>query len=258
MILHILIKYLCILNIIARVITLGTPNILIIDDDKDIIEFASLYLLTKNLNVLSANSVDDALSILHEIIPDVIILDVMLGESTGFDLCKKIRSFSDIPIIFLSCLSSVDDKVNGFMSGGDDYLTKPFSPRELYYRVKVALKRNTTSSDFNKNQESNLLNFPSLEIDINKRLVFLNKNLIELSIKEFDLLVILAKNPTQVFTLEELFFYVWKIQSHGDTRTVYVHISNLRKKINNADDMNYINTVRGRGYRFLPLSKKQT
>jgi DNA-binding response OmpR family regulator len=229
---------------------MNSKKILIIDDDPDIVAFISLYLKDNGFEVFSALNDDTALNIAANIKPDIIILDVMLGKTSGFSLCEKIRTYTNSPVIFLSCLSDEEDKIKGFLSGGDDYITKPFSPRELYYRIQAILRRNI-SVNLTDEKSYSSIEFPNLKIDLQNNEVFSNEIKLNLTKKEFDLLVNLAKEPNHVFTSEELYFNIWRVPSHGDTRTVYVHINNLRKKINRYSNNNYIENIKGIGYRFL-------
>lgn len=183
--------------------------------------------------------------------PDLIILDNQLPDLEGIELCKQVRKFSPVPIIFVSSKSNDLDIILGLEVGGDDYITKPFNPDQLVARVKANLRRHMLSSS--TIFQSDKLVFTGLEIDIAAHKVLLQGEEISLSPKEFDLLVILARHPHRVFYIDDLYKLVWGTDSLGDTRTIIVHIATLRKKIEaDASHPKYIITVRGKGYKFNP------
>lgn len=185
---------------------------------------------------------------------DLVILAVLLPDINGIELCQKIRRFSHIPIIFMSKRSSDADIILGLDVGGDDYVAKPFNPSQLVARVKAIFRRSTQAFAFLADaDEQKRLNFEGLSIDLATHTVLVDDNEILLSPKEFDLLVVLAKQPHRVFYIEELYRYIWGSDSLGDARTIIVHISNLRRKIEqNEANPKYIITVRGKGYKFNP------
>ncbi len=228
-------------------------KILIIDDEPEISNLISLYLnKEKFLSVIVDNGLQ-ALEIVESERPDLIILDILLPGIDGIEICQKIRSHTSAPIIFLSCKDEDTDKVIGLGVGGDDYITKPFSPSELIARVKAHLRRsriNSSLSPLNNSQEV-LLKFPGLEINFSNHTVRVKDMFVTLSAKEFQLLTVLSQNANRLFNIEQLYDLVWGEETAGDTRTIPVHISNLRKKIE-TDPANprYILTVRGVGYKF--------
>lgn len=231
---------------------MAEETILVVDDDLDIQEIITLYLESAGYKVISAFDGMQAVEYALEMNPDLIILDMMLPGLDGIGVCKEIRKTKSIPIIFLSCKSTPNDKSVGLIAGGDDYMSKPFEAIELLARVNSQLRRNRILEDSNKAKPSNnIMSFNDLQIDINSFSVIANGQIAVLSTKEFQLLKLLAENPNTVFTNEELFNTVWGFDGFGDYRTVLVHISNIRKKIEkDPKHPTYIQTVRGVGYKF--------
>jgi DNA-binding response OmpR family regulator len=174
----------------------------------------------------------------------------MLPDIDGIELCLEIRKISDAPIIFLSCKSEELDKVMALSVGGDDYIVKPFLPGELIARIKAHLRRNRLISS--KKENSNIIEYSGLKVNLDTHEVWLEDTQVAVSNKEFEILSILIKNPKRIFSMEQLFQMVWKMDSlDGDARTIMVYISNLRKKIEkNPSNPQYIINVRGVGYKF--------
>jgi DNA-binding response OmpR family regulator len=224
-------------------------KILVVDDDPDIVELVSLYLLKEGYEVITADNgqlVFD-LVLLHK--PDLIILDIVLPGMDGIEVCRQLRKNYNMPILFISGKSDDIDIILALSMGGDDYMTKPFSPSQLVARVKAHLRRYSLIGQ--TREDTQILKFPGLEIDLVSHIVKVGGKHISLSAKEFDLLTLLAKTPNRVYKLEHLFELIWSLDSLGDPRTLIVHISNLRKKIEpNPADPRYIITVRGVGYKF--------
>jgi len=231
---------------------MAAKRILIIDDDHEIQDILSRYLKREGFKIATADKGTLALDLVHSLKPHLIILDILLPDINGIELCKKIRNISTIPILFLSCKDDASDKVLGLGIGGDDYITKPFSPSEVVARVKAHLRRNELLKDSHHKKQT--ISFPGLEINTASYTVLINNKTLTLPAKEFKILAILAENPNQIFNTEQLFDLVWKEETTGDLRTVAVHISSLRKKIE-PDPANpkYIRTVRGVGYKFAPI-----
>lgn len=224
-------------------------TVLVIDDEIDICNLIELYLVKNNINVVTANSGTEALNALSSHKPDLIVLDVLLPDTDGFELCKELRKRTTSPILFLSCKNDDIDKILGLTVGGDDYISKPFSPSVLVARIKAHLRRNQMVSAVSEPSDSTL-NFPGLTIDLDSHTVYVNGKPVFLPLKEFSLLVLLAQNPNKVFSLAQLYDTVWGIDNIGDTRTVMVHMSNLRKKIEkNPTKPKYIITIKGVGYK---------
>ncbi|MGM0501192.1 MAG: response regulator transcription factor [Bacillota bacterium] len=225
------------------------PNksILVVDDDQHVHEIVGMYLKQENYEQLDAYDGAEALQKISENDVDLIVLDIMMPKLDGKEVVKEIRKDNQVPIIFLSAKGEEFDRVLGLELGADDYVTKPFSPRELVVRIKTVLKRVDISSENQNNSEREIIEYPNLKIDLSDRQVKLAGEEIDLSPKEFDLLVLLAKHPRQVFERERLYERIWGIDHFGDLRTVDVHINWLRDKL----DLDYIKTVWGVGYKFV-------
>ncbi len=230
-------------------------KILVVDDDPDISDVLSLYLTKNGFEVLTAEDGFRAVELAKAAKPDLILLDVLLPGLDGLEVCQELRKEKNIPILFLSCKSEEIDKILGLSVGGDDYITKPFSPGEVIARVKAHLRRHRVLST-NQEPQNSILAFPGLVIDLNSHSVLMDGSSVDLSAKEFQLLAMLAQNPNTVFSIEKLFRSVWSSHSFGDNRTVMVHMSNLRRKIEkDPSDPKYVVTIKGAGYKFnLPVS----
>jgi len=231
---------------------LAGETILVVDDDDDIREIITMYLENEGFQVISAFDGTQALAYANSVNPDLIILDMMLPDLDGIEVCQELRKNQSTPIIFLSCKSTPTDKSIGLIAGGDDYMSKPFDAIELLARVKAHLRRNRILESSNSlNTKSQLICYPGLTIDLNRYSVVVNGQNVILSPKEFQLLELLAQNPNTVFSNEQLFKSLWGTDSFGDHRTVMVHISNIRKKLK-QDSKNpvFIQTIKGIGYKF--------
>jgi len=223
-------------------------NILIIEDDKDIAELIEFNLKKEGFKISKAFDGKVGLKKATESLPDLIILDLMLPKVDGIDVCKKLkqdRKTMDIPIIMLTAKSGEVDRILGIEIGADDYLTKPFSVRELIARIKRILKRYSIKEDNNVGT----IRFPNLEIDITKHEVKTAGKLVELSAIEFSLLKYLAESEGRVYTRGQLLDAVWGIEVAIETRTVDAHIKRLRAKLGKKAEK-YITTLRGVGYKF--------
>lgn len=228
---------------------MSNQKILVVEDELEISDLISDYLEINNYTIIKAFDGNDALTIFENEHPDLIILDLMLPGMDGFEVCKKIRKESSIPIIILSARKEDVDKILGLGLGADDYVTKPFSPGELTARVKAQLRRYNMSAD--KVQDNQILDFGDLKIDLKGYSIILGNEPILLPAKEFELLSFLATHPGQVFTKEQLFSSIWGFDEYGDINTVTVHIRRLREKIeSNPSEPKYIVTVWGVGYKF--------
>lgn len=227
-------------------------TILVVDDDRDIVEIITLYLENEGYHVISAYDGNLAVSSALSHHPDLIILDMMLPGLDGIEVCQSIRKKTAAPIIFLSCKSTPGDKSIGLIAGGDDYMSKPFDSMELLARVKAHLRRSRIIESANHPTfKKAVLSFPSLTIDLNSYQVVANGQEVVMSPKEFQLLVLLAQNPNTIFSNDNLFKILWGTDSLGDHRTVQVHISNIRKKIEqNSKAPVIVQTVKGVGYKF--------
>lgn len=226
-------------------------KILVVDDEIEITALLSLYLRREGYRVYVANNGYTALQMAKDVEPDLIILDILLQSLNGIEVCKEIRKTSHVPILFISCKSDDVDIILGLTVGGDDYITKPFSPSQLVARVKAHLRRTSLSAQAWQHSAHHKISFEDLEMDLRSHTVTVRGKAVALSAKEFDLLAYLARSPNKVFKLEQLYQHIWNTESFGDTRTLMVHISNLRKKIEpDPAHPQYIVTVRGVGYKF--------
>lgn len=225
-------------------------RILIIEDELAIAELEKDYLELSGFEVEVETSGDTGLKRSLTEDYDLIVLDLMLPNVDGFEICKRIREAKNIPIIMVSAKKDDIDKIRGLGLGADDYMTKPFSPSELVARVKAHLARyeRLIGSGMKENE---VIEIRGLKIDKTARRVFLNGEERIFTTKEFDLLTFLAENPNRVFTKDELFREIWDMESVGDIATVTVHIKKIREKIEyNTSKPQYIETIWGVGYRF--------
>jgi DNA-binding response OmpR family regulator len=230
-------------------------RILIIDDERLIVESVSYNLKQEGYEVISALDGKTGLQLAETEQIDLILLDLMLPGISGTEICRTIRKTSDIPIIMLTAKEDEIDRVLGLALGADDYVTKPFSMRELMARVKTVLKRMNFNSGGNIS-EPKVLRFDEVEIDFQGHEVYVKGKLAPFSGKEFELLKVLIDHSGQVLTREQLLNLVWGNDYFGDDRTVDVHIRWLREKIENDPGVpKYIITIRGVGYKFSRISK---
>ena len=221
-------------------------QVLIVDDEPGILRLISMYLEREGFETISARTGTEALEIVGRSSPALVVLDIMLPDIDGWEVCREIRRDSDVPIIMLTAREGDEDKIVGLEIGADDYVTKPFVPRELVARVKAILRRARAAPE----PEPNVLDFGRLTIDTAKREVKLDGESISLRAKEYDLLVELARRPGVVFTREKLLQDVWGYDFFGDSGTIDVHVRRLRAKLNdNSQNPNFIETVWGVGYR---------
>ncbi|HHT96102.1 MAG TPA: response regulator [Clostridia bacterium] len=222
-------------------------KILVVDDEKNIVDILKYNLEKEGYDVICAYDGKEAIfqALKHK--PDLILLDIMLPEYDGFVVCRKLRESTTVPIIMLSAKSEELDKVIGLEMGADDYMTKPFSARELIARVKSNLRRVSYANVDN----SELLSFKirDLEVDEGKCEVLKNGQVLELTAREFELLVFFMRNPEKVFSREFLLDKIWDYEYYGEMRTVDVTVSRLREKLS-GDPNEYIVTKRGMGYYF--------
>jgi DNA-binding response OmpR family regulator len=224
-------------------------RVLVVDDEPNIREVVELYLKREGFVVDVAADGEEALAIIEHTPPDLIVLDLMMPKLGGLEMTRLVRGGLDIPIIMLTAKSQEDEKIYGLEIGADDYITKPFSPRELVARVKVVLRR---SSDKGKDgPKAAPIEVRDMVIDPAARSVTVNCQPVTLTVKEFDLLWFLASNPGQVFNREQLLDKVWGYNFFGDASTVTVHVRRLREKIEaDATHPTYVLTVWGVGYKF--------
>ncbi|RDU24471.1 response regulator transcription factor [Anaerosacchariphilus polymeriproducens] len=225
-------------------------RILIVEDEESIADLEKDYLEINGYEVEIENRGDAGLKRALEEDFDLFILDLMLPEVDGFEICKQVRQTKNIPILMVSAKKDDIDKIRGLGLGADDYITKPFSPSELVARVKAHLARYERLIGTNA-QENEMIEIRGIKIDKTARRVWVNNEEKSFTTKEFDLLAFLAQNPNHVFTKEELFSKIWDMESIGDIATVTVHIKKIREKIEyNTAKPQYIETIWGVGYRF--------
>lgn len=223
-------------------------TILIVDDEQPIVELVANYLGAEGYSVHRAYDGIEALTLARTIQPDLVVLDIMLPGLDGIEVCRRLHQETPVYVLMLTARAEEVDKLIGLSVGADDYVTKPFSPRELVARVKAILRRSRNLAGESANRPSTL-QFGTLVIDPDRREIWSGDNLIELTPREFDLLYALAQQPGHVFSREELLQRVWGDDFVGIDRVVDVHIGTLRRKL--EDDATLIQTVRGVGYKFV-------
>ncbi|MDM5210051.1 response regulator transcription factor [Peribacillus sp. NJ4] len=231
-------------------------RILIVDDEMTLVKMVKVLLKKEGFTNVDASYVGrDALDLIEQNEYDLILLDVMLPDMEGFDICSNIRRRSDVPIFFLTARGSDFDKVSGFAYGADDYITKPFNPLELVARIKAQLKRNKKNLSFS--QVNDRFDNGVLFINYNEAVVKVNGKEINLSAQLYQLLTFFAKSPNQIFSKQQLYDRVWGADSYGDENTVIVHMRKLREKIEqDPSNPKLLITVRGIGYKFVSKSVK--
>lgn len=231
---------------------LSKKTILVVDDEENVSELLKLYLEVEGFIVEIAEDGLKALELARKINPDLIILDIMLPFKNGWQVAQELRKDMDTPIIMLSAKGEESDKILGLNLGGDDYVTKPFSPGEITARVKAILRRTKTEV-----QESDVLKFPQLVIDFSKYEIIANGAKIVSTPKEVELMWLLANNPGIVFTRDRLLDKIWGYDYLGDSRTVDTHVKRLRRKIEKGQLYTYLHTVWGVGYKFEVIKNEE-
>ena len=227
---------------------MNDKKILIVDDEKAIVDILKFNLEKEGFTTTVAYDGEEAIKIALSVNPDLILLDLMLPKLDGFSVCKKLRKSLVCPIIMLTAKEEVVDKIIGLELGADDYMTKPFSIREVIARVKANLRKHTLPEvEDDKNSSKNKIKVKDMIIDPERYIAIVGGKTIDLTIKEFDKL--LSTNPNQVFTREQILRGVWGYDFYGDARTVDVTVRRLREKIEkNSADPQYVQTKRGMGY----------
>jgi two-component system alkaline phosphatase synthesis response regulator PhoP len=225
-------------------------TIAIIEDESNIVELVKYNLDRDGYHTISANNGKKGLDLVRQELPDLVILDLMMPELDGISVCKQLRAdpqTKNIPVIILTAKSEEADRVLGLEIGADDYVTKPFSPRELVARVRAVLRRSGSVDE----DEVEIIEIGDIKMDLRQHLARVRNEEVELTPKEFDFLKLLLLNPGRAFTREFLLEHLWGYEYFGDTRTVDVHVRRLRQKIEiDPADPVYLETVRGVGYRF--------
>jgi DNA-binding response OmpR family regulator len=232
------------------VVTDAPTRVLVVEDDRTVAEVVTRYLEREGFAVESVGDGNEALARADAQLPDLVVLDIMLPGLDGLEVCRRLRSRAPIPVVMLTARGSEEDRVLGLELGADDYVAKPFSPRELTARVKAVLRR--AGSPLGEVESAGMVEHDGLQIDLGAREARVRGELATLTAREFELLAFLVRRPRQVFRRDELLEHVWGY-TYGDTATVTVHIRRLREKI--EDDPSAprrITTVWGVGYRFDP------
>ena len=225
-------------------------KILIVDDDNNIAELISLYLTKECYDTMIVNDGEEALSAFESYAPNMILLDLMLPGIDGYQVCREVRTKSNVPIIMLSAKGEIFDKVLGLELGADDYIMKPFDSKELVARVKAVLRRYQPIKSISTPAPSaKCVEYPDLVVNLSNYSVIYNGNQVDMPPKELELLYFLAASPNQVFTREQLLDHIWGYEYIGDTRTVDVHVKRLREKISDHEKWQ-LATVWGIGYKF--------
>ena len=223
---------------------MANEKVLIIDDEEKILNLVTSYLEREGYDIFTAQNGLEGLKLSKEVNPDIIVLDIMLPGMDGIEILSQIRRESNVYVIMLTAKTEETDKIVGLSVGADDYVTKPFSPRELTARIKAALRRLKLSG---MEIEKDILSYNNIKMNLGSRKIWVKDQLIELTAMEYDLLRALAEHPGLVFSREQLLEKVWGHDYFGELRVVDVHIGHIRQKL--GDDR-YISTVRGVGYRF--------
>lgn len=228
---------------------MNDKKILIVDDEKPIVDILKFNLEKEGFATAVAYDGEEAINIAQSIKPDLILLDLMLPKVDGFNVCKELRKTLICPIIMLTAKEEVVDKIIGLELGADDYMTKPFSIREVIARVKANLRRHTIQEEPEEKNNVNRIIIKDMQIDADKYIALIGDKKIDLTVKEFELLKMLSAQPDQIFTREQILKGVWGYDFYGDARTVDVTIRRLREKIEkNPAEPKYIQTRRGMGY----------
>ncbi|MFD1413578.1 response regulator transcription factor [Oceanobacillus jeddahense] len=224
---------------------MNQKKILIVEDDTDLAKMIANYLSRENYDALICGQGDKAINFVKQYRPDMILLDLMLPEMDGLEILKQIRAFSVLPVIIISAKETELDRVLGLKIGADDYITKSFSIKELVARVEALFRRYDYAAS--PSASNDIIAFDDIIIDRSSRNVTKDGLVVNLTMKEFDLLVFLAQSPNQAFRKEQLYDNVWGIHEYGDINTVTIHVQKIREKLGNSS---YITTLRGVGYRF--------
>ncbi|MBD8004508.1 response regulator transcription factor [Bacillus norwichensis] len=223
-------------------------KILVVDDDPHILGLVNIHLTQAGYTVLKAANGKNALALLDNEIPDLAVIDVMMPGMDGYTLTRKLRAEADVPVLLLTAKGELEDKEKGFLAGSDDYLVKPFEPKELLFRINAILRRYDKTVDIIIEVGPLTINRQSYEVSVGKKVILL-------PLKEFELLSVLASRPNQVFTREILLERVWGYDYEGEEQTLNVHIKRLRDKLKKLADIIVISTVRGVGYKLEVMQK---
>jgi len=230
---------------------IAEKKVLLVDDEVEILELLETVLLKEGFkNIYKASTGIEGIEICRNQNPDIIVLDIMLPDIDGLEVCRRIREFSIIPIIFLSAKSDDIDKLLGLGIGGDDYVTKPFSPKEIAFRIKAHFRRNEYIGLNSKLNREDSFSFGDIVLDYNSGEVRKSDNLITLTAKEYQILLYMAKHPNQILSKTKICDNVWGDEYIGYDNTIMVHIRHLREKLeDNPGNPKYIKTIKGLGYK---------
>ncbi len=236
-----------------NLVNLLEKKILLIDDDNNVVNLIEEVLIKEGFkNVIKADCGFDGIKKSMKNVPDVIVLDVMLPDIDGIEVCKKIREFSYCPILFLSCKNDEVDKILGLNIGGDDYITKPFSPKEVVFRIKAQLRRQNYDNSRACSTEKKLINVGSITISKENCQVFKNGNEINFTAKEYNLFLYFAENPNKIISKKRICENVWDEEYRGFENTITVHMRHIREKIEeNPSEPKLLVTVIGLGYKLV-------
>lgn len=227
-------------------------NIVMIDDDTSLVELVREYLERHDLTILEANTPQDGLSLLAKHDPELVLLDVMLPGKTGFEICKEIRRNSDVPIIMLTARGSVIDRILGLELGADDYLPKPFEPRELLARIVAIMRRGRTAAA----SKGHALHYEDLSIDLSQRTVILKGKAISMTTTEFDLLALFADHPNETLNRDQISLHLRGTEWEALSRSVDAVMSRLRQKLDDdPKHPRFFRTIWGTGYMFIAKAK---
>ena len=231
---------------------MAREKILVVEDEENILEAIKYSLTSEGFDVYGAEDGEKGLEVARELVPDLVLLDVMLPKIDGFEVCRMLRKDMDLPVFMLSAKAEEIDRVVGLEIGADDYITKPFSMRELVVRVRNSLRRRSLASSENNSSDSKeIIKAGDLEIDLTSHVIKLSGENLEMKPREFDLLVMLASSKGRAFTRDQILERLWGHEYIGDIRTVDVHVRWIREKIEvDPGKPSRIVTIRGVGYRF--------
>ena len=231
-------------------------KLLFIDDDTEVLDLNMKYMKKAGFDVMGSDKALGGIKLAKEKSPDCVILDVMMPDMNGYNVCKKIREFSEVPIIFLTGLGAEDDKLKGLMLGGDDYIVKPYSLKELEARIRVILRRFAKSTTA-ATQPAGILEFGKVKLDRLAHKVFYDGKEIPLTNREYEVFIYLIENPDRTVTFEELGQKIFGQYLESDRQTIMVIVSRFRKKMNVSEEFsNMVETVWSKGYKFISGRKK--
>jgi len=226
------------------------PLVLVVDDEVNIADLARMYLTKEGFEVITAEDGNEGLRLFRSRHPTLIVLDLMLPGVDGYEVCRQVRKENNTPIIMLTARGDDIDRIVGLELGADDYLTKPFNPRELVARVKAVLRRYTPPGNPEEAVDKDRISIGDVIVDLKQRIVIVAGRNVELRAKEFDLLTTFAQSPNTVFDREKLLNLVWGYEYYGDSRTIDVHVTHLREKLESSLKVK-IQTVWGVGYKLM-------